>query len=73
MMLRYIGESPDGVKRVWGQDHSDEDARRQCMGQALECISFRPDLGPISGWTFTPAESFEVTPPTSRFTTGRQQ
>lgn len=49
-MHRYIGYDARGVKRIWGEGPTLEDARLSCQEAAADYVRSRPDTGPLTAW-----------------------
>lgn len=47
-MHRYIGRDPMGIKRIWGEGETAEEAHRQASDAANAYVSRRPDCWPIT-------------------------
>jgi hypothetical protein len=50
MMFRFIGYDKSGIKRVWGEAESEEDAIDQCQRAIAEYAQRRPDCLPMCMW-----------------------
>jgi hypothetical protein len=51
-LKRCVGRSPDGARRVYGQDVTEAGAVTQARAAALDYLKGRPDCGPLSEWFF---------------------
>jgi hypothetical protein len=59
-MKRYVGRSPDGARRVYGQDDYHQTALAFCKEAAVDYVKGRPDTGPLDKWTFDEATSADM-------------
>ncbi len=46
-MIRFIGRDIQGVKRVWGEGETEEQARAECVRARDEYVMRRPDCSPM--------------------------
>lgn len=54
----YVGRSPDGARRVYGQDQDPARAMANAFDAAREYLKdHRPDLGPLNSWSFLEASN----------------
>ena len=56
----YVGFSPDGARRVYGQDQDSSRAMAQAFKAAREYLMRRPDCGPLEKWNFQPATKADL-------------
>ena len=47
-MFRFIGRSPEGAKRVWGEGETVEEAHRNVCDAAIDYLKGRPDCRPLT-------------------------
>lgn len=46
-MIRFIGRDMQGIKRVWGEGHTEEEAAAECERAIEEYVKRRPDCWPM--------------------------
>jgi hypothetical protein len=47
-MIRFIGKDIHGIKRVWGEGQTVEEAADQCEKAINEYVKRRPDCWPMT-------------------------
>jgi hypothetical protein len=48
----YVGQSPDGVQRIFAQDYDPARAMANAFNAARDYIKKRPDCEPLEHWSF---------------------
>ena len=59
-MTAYVGRSPDGARRVYGQDQDPARAMAEAFAAARDYLKERPDCGPLNLWSFLPATTADL-------------
>ena len=59
-LIAYVGRSPDGARRVYGQDQDSARAMANVFDAARDYLRERPDCGPLNEWSFLPATTADL-------------
>jgi hypothetical protein len=59
-LFAFVGRSPDGARRVYGQDQDSARAMAEAFDAAREYLKQRPDCGPLTLWSFAAADDRDL-------------
>jgi hypothetical protein len=59
-LVAYVGRSPDGARRVYGQAEESAGALLLAREAARDYLKGRPDCGPFDQWSFLLATNADL-------------